>query len=75
MKSRVLVAAWLHVVAGLFLLGCTAGLWLAAAMLAPLFEGTLVGLCSLWALLPAAPVEHQARAPRDRCFQEGRFSQ
>jgi len=44
-------------------------------MLAPLFEGTLVGLCSLWALLPAAPVEHQARAPRDRCFQEGRFSQ
>ena len=49
MNTHEVVAAWLHVVAGVFVAACVSMLWLAAAMLAPYFEGSFVpGLVAMF---------------------------
>ncbi len=42
MRNHELAVAWMHVVAGLFVLGCVTLLWVVAAQLAPFFEGSFV---------------------------------
>ena len=42
MRNHQIAVAWMHVVAGLFVLGCVTLLWALAAQLAPFFEGTFV---------------------------------
>ena len=42
MRNHEIAVGWMHVVAGLFVLGCVSLLWVLAAQLAPSFEGTFV---------------------------------
>ena len=49
MSRRRLIAAGLHVAAGLFVAGTVGTLWVCAAMLAPMFEGSFVpGLVAMF---------------------------
>lgn len=49
MSRRRQIAAWLHIAAGLFVAGTVGALWVCAAMLAPMFEGSFVpGLVAMF---------------------------
>lgn len=49
MRVHQVIVSWLHVVTGLFGAVCVAVIWIAAAQLAPLFEGTFIpGLLALF---------------------------
>lgn len=49
MSRHLVFACWMHVVAGIFVVGCVALIWVAAAQLAPTFAGTFVpGLVALF---------------------------